>query len=54
MAAAPGKRERPEIRLTFASQAVMSGNPVAVVSRLLGYSNVRMTLRYAHLGDREI
>ena len=27
---------------------------LAVVSRLLGHSSVRMTLRYAHLGDREI
>ncbi|MDE0433773.1 MAG: hypothetical protein OXH92_07155 [Bryobacterales bacterium] len=25
-----------------------------VVSRLLGHANVGMTLRYAHLGDREI
>ena len=32
----------------------MSGIPVPVVSRLLGHSNVRMTLRYAHLGDRDI
>ena len=32
----------------------MRGVPVPVVSRLLGHSNVRMTLRYAHLGDREI
>ena len=32
----------------------MNGVPVPVVSRLLGHSNVRMTLRYAHLGDREI
>ena len=43
-----------DLRHTFASQAVMSGVPVPVVSRLLGHSNVRMTLRYAHLGDREI
>ncbi len=32
----------------------MSGVPVPVVSRMLGHSNVRMTLRYAHLGDRGI
>ena len=32
----------------------MSGIPVPVVSRMLGHSNVRMTLRYAHLGDHEI
>ena len=25
-----------------------------VVWRMLGHSDVRMTLRYAHLGDREI
>ena len=43
-----------DLRHTLASQAVMSGVPVPVVSRLLGHSNVRMTLRYAHLGDREV
>ena len=32
----------------------MNGVPVPVVSRILGHSSVRMTLRYAHLGDREI
>ncbi|MCY4551927.1 MAG: tyrosine-type recombinase/integrase [Defluviicoccus sp.] len=36
-----------------ATQAVMNGVPVPVVSRLLGKCNVRMTLRYAHLGDRD-
>ena len=41
-------------RVTVASHAVMNGVPVPVVSRLLGHSNVRMTLRYAHLGDRDI
>ena len=43
-----------DLRHTHASQAVMNGVPVPVVSRLLGHSNVKMTLRYAHLGDRDI
>ena len=42
------------MRHRLASHAVMNGVPVPVVSRLLGHSNVRMTLRYAHLGDRDI
>ena len=43
-----------DLRHTHASHAVMNGVPVPVVSRLLGHSNVHMTLRYAHLEDREI
>ena len=43
-----------DLRHTHASHAVMNGVPVPVVSRLLGHSSTRMTLRYAHLGDREI
>ena len=43
-----------DLRHTMASHAVMSGVPVPVVSRLLGHSNVQMTLRYAHLVDRDI
>ena len=39
---------------TMASHAVMNGVPVPVVSRLLGHSSVQMTLRYAHLADRDI
>ena len=43
-----------DLRHTLASHAVMNGVPVPVVSRMPGHSNVRMTLRYAHLGDRDI
>ena len=43
-----------DLRHTMASHAVMNGVPMPVVSRLLGHSNVRMTLRYAHLADRDI
>ena len=43
-----------DLRHTMASYAVMNGVPVPVVSRLLGHSNVRMTLRYAHLADKDI
>ena len=43
-----------DLRHTHASHAVMNGVPVPVVSRLLGHSNPRMTLRYSHLGDRDI
>ena len=32
----------------------MNGVPVPVISRLLGHGNVSMTLRYAHLADRDI
>ena len=32
----------------------MNGVPVPVISRLLGHSNVSMTLGYAHLLDRDI
>ena len=43
-----------DLRHTFASHAVMNGVPVPVVARLLGHANVKMTLRYAHLADKEI
>ena len=43
-----------DLRHTHASHAVMNGVPVPVVARLLGHSSTRMTLRYVHLGDRDI
>ena len=43
-----------DLRHTHASHAVMNGVPLPVVARMLGHSNVSMTLRYAHLGDSEI
>ena len=43
-----------DLRHTLASHAIMNGVPVPVVSRLLGHSNARMTLRYAHLADKDV
>ena len=42
-----------DLRHTFASHAVPQGIPLPVVSRLLGHKQPSMTLRYAHVGDRE-
>ena len=43
-----------DLRHTYASHAVMNGVPLPVVSRMLGHSSVTMTLRYAHLADRDV
>ena len=43
-----------DLRHTYASHAVLQGIPLPVVSRLLGHKWPSMTLRYAHVGDREI
>ena len=42
-----------DLRHTFASHAVLQGVPLPVVSRLLGHKRPSMTLRYAHVGDKE-
>ena len=43
-----------DIRHRFASQAAMQGIPLPVVARLLGHAQVQMTLRYAHVSDRDV
>lgn len=43
-----------DLRHTFASHAVMSGVPLPVVAKLLGHSRLSMTLRYAHVHDRDV
>ena len=32
----------------------MQGIPLPVVARLLGHAQVQMTLRYAHVSDRDV
>ena len=43
-----------DLRHTFASQAAIRGIPLPVVARLLGHAQVQMTLRYAHVSDRDV
>ena len=42
-----------DLRHSFASHAVLQGIPLPVISRLLGHKRPSMTMRYAHVGDRE-
>lgn len=40
-----------DLRHSFASHAIMSGESLFTVSRLLGHSRIQTTARYAHLAD---
>ena len=43
-----------DLRHTFASHAVMSGVPLPIIAKLLGHSRCSMTLRYAHVHDKDV
>lgn len=43
-----------DLRHNFASHAVIRGVPLPTVAKLLGHRQVSMTLRYAHVADREV
>ena len=43
-----------DLRHTVASQAVAGGAALSTVARMLGHADPTMTLRYAHVGDRDV
>ena len=43
-----------DLRHNLASHAVMQGVPLPTVAKLLGHRHVSMTLRYAHVHDKEV
>lgn len=47
----PFKLRIHDLRHSFASRAIMSGETLFCTSRILGHSRVQMTARYVHLAD---
>lgn len=43
-----------DLRHTFASNLVNSGQSIYVVSKLLGHSQIKTTTRYSHLADETL
>lgn len=43
-----------DLRHTFASQLIMAGVDITTVSKLLGHTNLTMTLRYSHLAPSHL
>ena len=43
-----------DLRHTFATDLRMAGTPLEVVRDAVGHSSVKMTQRYAHVGEREV
>ena len=42
------------LRHTYASHLVMKGAPIAVIQQLLGHTDIKVTMRYAHLSQKSL